>query len=71
MPKDHDEYRPTDADGNVKEKEREFGWCPVGCKCEANRVAKMIKESMNRSVPGLPDVSFAAKPKIGLRWSEV
>ncbi len=71
VPKDHDEYRPTDADGNVKEKEREFGWCPVGCKCEANRVAKMIKESMNRSVPGLPDVSFAAKPKIGLRWSEV
>jgi DNA polymerase-1 len=71
VPCPHDEYRPLDADGKVIEKEREFGFCPPGCECDANTVARMIKEAMNRTVPGLPDVSFAAKPKIGLRWSEV
>jgi DNA polymerase I-like protein with 3'-5' exonuclease and polymerase domains len=71
VPKEHEEHRPTDAEGKVKEKEREFGWCEIGCKCTANQVARMIKGAMNRSVPGLPDVTFAAKPKIGMRWSDV
>ena len=52
-------------------KDAEFGWCPPGCKCEANKVARLIKEAMNREVPGLSDIKFAAKPKIALRWGEV
>ena len=52
-------------------KDAEFGWCPPGCKCEANRVARLIKEAMNREVAGLDGVKFAAKPKIARRWGEV
>ena len=62
VPCPHDQYEGKDA---------EFGWCPPKCRCEANKVARLIKESMNREIKGLDGVSFAAKPKIGRRWGEV
>jgi hypothetical protein len=57
--------------GKPNEKLREFGWCPPGCKCEANWAAREIEKAMNRTVPGLDGVTFKAKAKIGLRWSDV
>ena len=57
--------------GKPNEKQREFGWCPPGCKCEANWAAREIEKAMNRNVPGLDGVTFKAKAKIGLRWSDV
>ena len=62
VPYDHDKYEGDD---------QQFGWCKKGCNCTASVVANIIKSEMNVSVPGLPGVSFAAKPDIGMRWSEV
>ena len=57
--------------GKPNEKLREFGWCPPGCKCEANWAARQLEKAMNRAVPGLDGVLFKSKAKIGLRWSDV
>lgn len=57
--------------GKPNEKQREFGWCPPGCKCEANWAARQLEKAMNRAVPGLDGVLFKSKAKIGLRWSDV
>lgn len=48
---------------------QEFGYCPPGCKCEANKAARVIQEAMTKRVDGL-DVTFTASAKIGKRWSE-
>jgi uracil-DNA glycosylase family 4 len=69
VPCPHPEFRPLDAEGKVVEKEREFGYCPPGCKCEANKAARVIQEAMTRRVDGL-DVLFSASAKIGKRWSD-
>jgi hypothetical protein len=60
---DHDRYAGDDA---------EFGYCPPGCGCRANRVARMKEEAMKmRGEPwGLP-VGFAGEAKIGVRWNQV
>ena len=42
--------------------------CPES---EAAWVADCIKHHMNRVVPGLPGVTFSAKPKVGRHWGEV
>lgn len=42
--------------------------CPES---EAGWVADAIKTAMNRNIPGLPGVTFSAKPKAGMRWSDV
>lgn len=42
--------------------------CPES---EAEWVADCLKHHMNRVVPGLPGVSFSAKPKAGRNWGEV
>jgi len=52
-------------------KDAEFGWCPPGCKCEANWAAREIERAMNRNVRGLDGVVFSAKAKIGKNWGEV
>jgi DNA polymerase-1 len=52
-------------------KDAEFGWCPPGCKCEANRAARDIETAMNRNVKGLDGLTFSAKAKIGKNWGEV
>lgn len=57
--------------GKPNEKKREFGWCPPGCKCEANWAARRLETAMNRDVDGLDGVTFKSKAKIGLRWSDV
>ena len=57
--------------GKPNEKKREFGWCPPGCKCEANWAARKLEAAMNRDVDGLDGVTFKSKAKIGLRWSDV
>jgi DNA polymerase I-like protein with 3'-5' exonuclease and polymerase domains/uracil-DNA glycosylase len=57
--------------GKPNEKLREFGWCPPGCKCEANWAARTLEKVMNRAVPGLDGVVFKSKAKMGLRWSDV
>jgi hypothetical protein len=71
VPMDHEEFRPLDDKGKPDEDKREFKWCPPGCTCTANKVARMIKEAMNRKVPGLDGVVFSATPEIGLYWNEV
>jgi DNA polymerase I-like protein with 3'-5' exonuclease and polymerase domains/uracil-DNA glycosylase len=68
----HPQYEvPKLANGKPDEKQREFGWCPIGCTCEANWSAREIEKAMNRSIPGLDGVPFKAKAKIGARWSDV
>ena len=57
--------------GKPNEKLREFSWCPPGCQCEANWAARRLEKAMNRDIPGLDGVTFKAKAKIGLRWSDV
>jgi len=57
--------------GKPNEKQREFGWCPIGCKCPANWAARELERVMNRDVAGLEGVTFKSKAKIGLRWSDV
>ena len=52
-------------------KDAEFGWCPPGCRCEANWAARTIEKHMNRSLPQLPGVPFSAKAKIGKTWGDV
>ena len=71
VPMDHEEFRPLDAKGQPDESQREFKWCPPNCTCTANKVARLIKEAMNRSIPGLDGVTFSATPEIGLYWNEV
>jgi hypothetical protein len=71
VPMDHEEFRPLDAKGVPDESQREFKWCPPNCTCTANKVARLIKEAMNRSIPGLDGVTFSATPEIGLYWNEV
>lgn len=61
-PCDHGQYRGQDA---------EFGWCPPGCRCQANQSAREIEKAMTRSVKGLDGVEFSAKAKIGANWGEV
>ncbi len=71
-PCDHPQHEvPKLANGKPDEKQREFGWCPIGCTCEANWAAREIEKAMNRSITGLDGVPFKAKAKIGERWSDV
>ena len=68
----HDQHQvPNGPNGKPDEKLREFGWCPPGCRCEANWSAREIEKAMNRTHPGFPDVAFSATAKIGKRWSDV
>ena len=62
VPCDHGKHDGKDA---------EFGWCPPGCRCEANWAARTIEKHMNRSLPQLPGVPFSAKAKIGMTWGDV
>jgi DNA polymerase I-like protein with 3'-5' exonuclease and polymerase domains len=52
-------------------KHTEFGWCPPGCGCEANKTARLLEEVMRRDGRkyGLP-VTFTASAKIRRRWHE-
>lgn len=72
-PCDHPQFDvPVDPKtGKPDEKQREFGWCPPGCRCEANWTARTIERHMNREIPTLPGVPFSAKAKIGKTWGDV
>ena len=50
----------------------EFKYCPPGCGCRANKVARMKEEAMTMdgSRWGLP-VRFAGESKIGTNWKAV
>lgn len=72
VPCPHEQFSvPNGPNGKPDEKLREFGWCPPGCRCEANWAARQIEEAMNRTHPGFPDVTFSATAKIAKRWSKV
>jgi DNA polymerase I-like protein with 3'-5' exonuclease and polymerase domains len=62
VPMDHEKYKGPDA---------EFKWCPPGCNCTANNVARMIKEAMNLEIKQLPGVRFSATPEIDMTWDKV
>jgi DNA polymerase len=63
VPADHARYIGDGA---------EFGYCPPGCGCRANKVARMKEEAMtvDGAKWGLP-VRFAGESKIGTNWKEV
>jgi hypothetical protein len=67
VPKDHERYKPREG-----EPPAEFGYCPPGCGCRANKVARMKEEAMtvDGAKWGLP-VRFAGESKIGNNWKEV
>lgn len=56
----------------TKETPAEFGYCPPGCLCLANRTARLLEESMKEDGRqwGL-DVDFIGEAKIGRSWKSV
>lgn len=71
VPVEHERWKDR-QDTKENPIEREFGYCEPGCKCLANRTARMLQDSMaaDGRQYGL-DVNFIGEAKIGLTWKAV